>query len=159
MLRLVHAAGFLRKQVAGHGERAGAGASADLAILADAAPPFQVLAIAQGTKQRRVAVNVGQRLAANVAAGERKESARKDLAQMRDENQTLAVVNAAGRATDDVRSFCTDRQLRKLRNTIVGLPWLFAQTARFRTALREIAAIVLRFGALDIEEDALRCVI
>src|SRR5664280_3086675 len=81
-LRLVHAAGFFREQIAGERVRASARAAADLAKLAAAALPFQVLAIAQGAEQRRVAIDVGQRLPADIASGDGEKSAGIDLVEV-----------------------------------------------------------------------------
>ena len=112
-LRPVHAAGFFREQIAGERVRASARAATDLAKLAAPALTVQIPTVAKGAKQRRVAIDVGQRLPADIASGDGEKSAGIDLAQVRDEHEAFAVVDTAG-APDPVTGLHANGHLSQL---------------------------------------------
>src|SRR5579875_4140842 len=94
-----------------------------------------------------MAIKLGQRLPAHIACGKRQEAAGKHLSQMRDEDEAFSVINAARRAPDPVLRACRKPGRQRRR---VALP-LF-----FRPTLQKEAAVMLGFGALDIEGNAAR---
>src|SRR5690242_2045357 len=142
-MRLVHAVGLFREHVAPDRVGAGARASADLAELADTALPLQISAVAQGDEQRRVAVQLGERMLANVAGGYRQKAAGKYFAQVGNEDETLAFVDAARGASNAVGAGGPEH----FGHGRVGL----AAAPGFRSLLQQEAAVMLRLGALDIE--------
>src|SRR5664279_5267426 len=154
-LRLVHAVGFFREQIAGERVRASARAATDLAKLAAPALTVQIPTVAQGAKQRRVAIDVGQRLFADVASGDRQKSAGIDLAQVRDEHEAFAVVDTAG-APDPVTGLHANGHLSQLGHALIRTGSVLCATAGLGAALQQEAPVVLGFGALDVEQHALR---
>src|SRR5262249_15118129 len=87
-------------------------AAADSPVFADAALAFQPVAVAQALQQRRVLIDIHHRLLRELAAADRHESAGIDAAGMADEEDTLAVVDADGRALDTPRQRAVRRALR-----------------------------------------------
>src|SRR5271169_169080 len=75
---------------------------------------------------------------------------------MRDKDEALAIVDAAQGTFYAVGCFRSDGQWRELRHAVVGLRRLFADLTGFRASLQQIAAIVLCFGAFDVEQRTLR---
>ena len=72
-LRLPDAAGFLGEYISRQGIGPCPRSAADLAELTNAAFPFQVCAVTQGDKERRMSVDLRQRLLAYVSSGDGQE--------------------------------------------------------------------------------------
>ena len=83
--RLVYAEGLFRQKVSGGRKRPCAAPHADMAEFAAAALPFQVVVIAQLTKDRRVVPDIGKGLFAQVAGESGQVATGKNLAFVRDE--------------------------------------------------------------------------
>ena len=140
-MRLVHAARILGQVVARERERARARPAADLLVFAEAALPAALRGVAQRLEQLGIAIDVGQRIVEDVAAGDRQEAAGEDLARVRHEDETLAVADARGPPRDALGVLV-------LRDAVLRLH-----------ALRHVAAIVHRLGGLDAERRGLREVV
>ena len=80
-----------------------------LCEFAGAAFAFELSCVAQAAEERRVAINGSERLAANVAGGERQESAGKYLAGMRDEDEAFTVIQASRRTANGIGHFLRSR--------------------------------------------------
>jgi hypothetical protein len=65
-----------------------------MAKLANATFPFERIGIAETPEQGRLTINVDERITANIARRERQEATGVDLACMRDEDESLAVIDA-----------------------------------------------------------------
>ena len=98
--RLVGAEGFFGHRIAGDGKGAGARTTAHPTEFAQTAAPFKLMGVAQGLEQRRIAVNVNQRLLFNIAHPNRHKTAGEYVAQVGDKNKTIAGVDVHGRAFD-----------------------------------------------------------
>src|SRR5579863_8728473 len=92
----VNAAGLFSQHISGHRVGARAAASADIAKLAGPALAMQQVGVAQLYKDRRLLVDVRQRIAVQVAAFDGQEPAGEDLANMGDEHKSAPIVNAFG---------------------------------------------------------------
>src|ERR1017187_4630328 len=86
-----------------------------------------------------VRIGGGQLLLTYVAGGEGKKATREDFPLVRDENESLAVIEAAGCAPD-----CVDSQV-VLRTEVDS------QLALSDALLQQKASVVLCLGRLDIE--------
>ena len=135
-LRLVHAAGFFREQIAGERVRASARAATDLAKLAAPALTVQIPTVAKGAKQRRVAIDVGQRLPADIASGDGEKSAGIDLAQVRDEHEAFAVVDTAS-TTDPATGLHANGHLSQLGHALIRTGSVLCATAGLGAALQQ----------------------
>ena len=92
---LVDAARFLGQRIASEGIGAGAGTAADLLEFAGSAFPFKAAGVAQGFEYGRVAIDICQRSFADVAGVDGQKAAGIDVADMGDEHEAFAVVDAA----------------------------------------------------------------
>ena len=157
VLGLVDAAGLLGERVAGNGVGAGAGAAADLLVLAGAAFAFQLAGVAQRFENRRVAVDLAERRLADVARVDGQKAAGVDVAHMGDEEEALAVVDAAGGPTGGagvrVGGGCAGL-VGGGRPGASGVA--VADFALFQVVLQEVAAVVHRLGGFDLEVNAVR---
>src|SRR6185503_5087025 len=155
VLRLVDAAGFLRKGIAGDGVSTGAGAAADFLVLAGAAVAPQAAGIPERFEDRSVLVNVGEGFLPDVAGVDGQESARIHIPHVRDKQEALSVIDTAGhpilctrlsvglRCTGFVRA-------RDGARMSMAVPYLLL----LQVVLEEVAAVVHGFGSLDLETDA-----
>src|SRR6266511_495291 len=141
--RHIGAAGLLGKGISRDCEGPGARASADLLVLAGAAFAFEHCSVAQVAEDRRVSIDRRQIIVADASAGERQEAAGKDLAGVRDEDETFSVIQPARRASDRVGNL--------LRGG-ASIPCL----ALGDGLLQHVTPIVLRLGGLDVEARGLR---
>src|ERR1039457_5714173 len=116
--------------------RAGARASANIAEETASALAFQSGTVAQRYKQRRIAIDLRQRLGRHVARRERQEAAGIYLTPVGDEDESLALVHTFGRAGDDFG----------LRHAATRFP---------DALLQNIALIMLALGGLDFEMNRL----
>ena len=64
-----------------------------------------------------MSIDLGQGFRADVSRRNRQETAREDFSEVGDENKSLAIVNAAGRATDPVRRARQVERLAARRRT------------------------------------------
>src|SRR6266496_1844871 len=141
--RHIGAAGLLGKGISRDCEGPGARASADLLVLAGSAFAFEHCGVAQVAEDRRVSIDRRQISVADASAGERQEAAGKDLAGVRDEDETFSVIQPARRASDRVGNL--------LRGG-ASIPCL----ALGDGLLQHVTPIVLRLGGLDVEARGLR---
>src|SRR3974390_1619123 len=93
VLRNVNASWIFSEVVARERERAGAGATADVHVLAGAAFALPQVRIAQNAEELGVAVDVHEGVAADVACREREESAREHLTLVRHEDEAAAIAD------------------------------------------------------------------
>ena len=118
---------------------AGSRSSADFFERAAAALPLKLRCVPQIAEQRRIAIDRGQFLLTDTAGGEGKEAAREDFALVRDEDESLAIVETARRAP----------------NCVIGSLMLRggvdSQLAFSDALLQKIAPVMLRLGRFDIE--------
>ena len=154
---LVDAALLLGEVVAGHGVGAGAGTAADFFELAGSALALELGGVAEVTEDGRVLVYLMERGVADVAGVEREESAGVDVALVGDEDEALAVVDAAG-CPAHVAGFGFGGGCAWLvgdgGGVAAGVTGAVSHFALFEVVLDEIAAVVHRLGGFDLEADA-----
>src|SRR3990172_11888224 len=96
------AGGIGGQVVTGEGVGARARAAAHLSIPAASAPPLELIGPSQVREQRCVAIDVRHRLLPDVARCKGQKPRWTDVAGVGDEAETLAVVDALGRAVQAV---------------------------------------------------------
>src|SRR5215469_8533904 len=96
-LGFVDAAWVRSKHVAGHGKSARPGTSANVAKFAETAFSLETVRITQSPEDGRFAINLGQRLLADVSAGHRQKSAGIDVSNMGNEDKSLSIIHAGSR--------------------------------------------------------------
>src|SRR3990170_3152316 len=100
--RLVDAGRIGLQVVAGHAICPPALAAANLPILASSAPALQPRWVSQFLEEGVMAINLDHVVPADVAGRDREEPGRHDVAQVRDEQESLAVVDALDRPVQAV---------------------------------------------------------
>lgn len=139
----VSAARLFPVRIASERVSACARSAANLFEFAGTAFSFELRRVAQIEKKRRLAVDGAQWLQANVAGGQGHKTAGEDFTPVRDENKSLAVVQTTRSAADFVGGSIRPR--------------LGDSRFPFRDSLlQNKPAIVLRFGALDVETSGFR---
>src|SRR5689334_15207706 len=113
-MRLVDASRVFGQEIARERVRPRARPAADLLVFADAALAFPLRGIAQGAEEVRIAVDVRKLVLQHVAAADRQETARKDLARVGYEHEAFAVAHP-GRPPGHPASVFV------LRNAVLGL--------------------------------------
>src|SRR5262249_12299788 len=102
-LGLVNAAGLFRERVSRQRIGASPRPATNLAEFTPAALAFEFGGVPQVLEQRRIAIDLPQRLELDIAARDRQEAAWIHLSTMGDEHEALPVVDPLGRTPDAVR--------------------------------------------------------
>jgi len=134
----IRAAGFLGHRISIHGKRPRSRSSTNVAEFAGSALPAQLIGISELFEDWRISVDITETFSPRASPGNGKEAAGIDFAGVRDEDESLSIVQSARCSPNTVCHFGRGHR---------GRLYLFFHSL----LLQYIPAVVLRFGCFYME--------